>query len=269
MLKIKLTRRERRGAFVMILFMMAFTTIRYWVSDPVSSDFQLQVSSSEDYHPDEVTDNLRKESSRKKKPEVHREIGQLKDTLVDINKIGARDLEKVGFSQPDAAFLVKFRNTVGRFNAVESFVSIHRLPQEYKDWLKKNAFISPLELNAATVVELKSFSGVGDKLAARIVSFREKLGGFVDSKQLYEVYGLDSAVVFAMLPVLKTETEVAKLNVNEASLEEMISHPYIDYRMAMEIIKERSVAKIQSLQFLERSYSPELVSKITRYVIYD
>src|SRR5690606_33714388 len=66
-----------------------------------------------------------------------------------------------------------------------------------KQFSKKSDGSPPLEgpgdvkdLNTATAEELKSVNGIGDKLSARIVKFRDRLGGFLVDSQLYDVYGL-------------------------------------------------------------------------------
>lgn len=46
-----------------------------------------------------------------------------------------------------------------------------------------------LDINAATAEDFKTINGIGEKLSARIVKFRDRLGGFLTSEQLYDVYG--------------------------------------------------------------------------------
>ncbi len=48
----------------------------------------------------------------------------------------------------------------------------------------------PLELNGATVEELTQIPGIGDVLAARIVAYRDEIGGFINRAQLLDVSGI-------------------------------------------------------------------------------
>ncbi len=51
----------------------------------------------------------------------------------------------------------------------------------------------PLELNTATVEELTELPGIGDVIAARIVAYRDQIGGFINRDQLLEVEGIGEA----------------------------------------------------------------------------
>tara|TARA_B100002019_G_C21205790_1_gene566589 strand:+ start:668 stop:895 length:228 start_codon:yes stop_codon:yes gene_type:complete len=50
-------------------------------------------------------------------------------------------------------------------------------------------------LNHCQAADLEIIYGVGKKLSQRIINYRKYLKGYSDPDQLYEVYGLDSAVV--------------------------------------------------------------------------
>ena len=96
-------------------------------------------------------------------------------------------------------------------------------PEEGVGWEGEPA---PLNLNAATAEELARFRGIGPVLSERIVKFRDGLGGFAHPELLYHVYGLDSAVVQAMLPaVVATPAEVDATCVGEATFGWLAGHP--------------------------------------------
>jgi competence ComEA-like helix-hairpin-helix protein len=44
------------------------------------------------------------------------------------------------------------------------------------------------DINSATAEELRVVNGIGEKLASRIINYRNKLGGFLINEQLFEVY---------------------------------------------------------------------------------
>ena len=54
--------------------------------------------------------------------------------------------------------------------------------------------IQPFEINSADTTAFIALPGIGSKLAARIVLFREELGGFYNIEQIREVYGLQDSV---------------------------------------------------------------------------
>jgi len=98
-----------------------------------------------------------------------------------------------------------------------------------------------IDVSTADTTALISLPGIGSKLAARIVTFREKLGGFYSIDQVGEVYGLADSIFQKIKQYLKLENpQVKKINVNSATAEEMRSHPYIKYSLANPIVAYRN-----------------------------
>ena len=54
----------------------------------------------------------------------------------------------------------------------------------------KPAPASKVNLNSATVEQLTALPGVGEKLAGRIVEYRQKSGGFKSAQELLNVQGI-------------------------------------------------------------------------------
>jgi competence protein ComEA len=52
---------------------------------------------------------------------------------------------------------------------------------------------TPLDLNAATAADLQKLPGIGPALAARIVEYRQKAGGFKKVEELMNVQGIGEA----------------------------------------------------------------------------
>jgi competence ComEA-like helix-hairpin-helix protein len=101
--------------------------------------------------------------------------------------------------------------------------------------------LAAFDLNTADTTQLKSVYGIGSKLAARIIKYREKLGGFVYINQLYEVYGLDSAVVQKLMSTsfISDVYEPAKININIADEQQLSNHPYLNKKIARAIVAYR------------------------------
>lgn len=97
------------------------------------------------------------------------------------------------------------------------------------------------DLNIADTAALKRIFGIGSTLAARIVKFREGLGGFVSPQQLFEVYGLDSLVVKRLLEssFIESDFEPRQININIADEHGLSRHPYIDARLARVLVAYR------------------------------
>ena len=96
-------------------------------------------------------------------------------------------------------------------------------------------------LNLASETELRSIQGVGEKLAKRIVRYRELLGGYSINDQLYEVYHLPLETAERVLQrfEVKESPVISKLNINDASFKELLHLPYIDYKLTKRIVRYR------------------------------
>ncbi|MBT8280122.1 MAG: helix-hairpin-helix domain-containing protein [Muriicola sp.] len=101
--------------------------------------------------------------------------------------------------------------------------------------------VVPKDLNSASAEELQQIPGIGPVLSARIVKFRDRLGGFLVSEQLLDVYGLDREVAErAMLTfrVVKAP-EVRKIHLNTAEVDELVSLIYLNRKLARRIVAYR------------------------------
>ena len=99
-----------------------------------------------------------------------------------------------------------------------------------------------IDLNQATAQELRKISGVGQKLSARIVKFRDRLGGFLVNEQLYEVYGLEPEVAERVLRKFQVIAlpKIQKININTATWEELSQLVYITENTAKRIVAYRN-----------------------------
>lgn len=97
------------------------------------------------------------------------------------------------------------------------------------------------DLNTATAEQLQQVSGIGPALGERIVAYREKLGGFGNDIQLYEVYGLDPVVVQRTLNLfaVKTPKPIAKMDLNKATASDIATIPGISFDLAKKIWEYR------------------------------
>ncbi|MEO9892418.1 helix-hairpin-helix domain-containing protein [Aurantibacter sp.] len=98
-----------------------------------------------------------------------------------------------------------------------------------------------LDLNLATAMDLKAVYGIGEKLSARIIKFRDRLGGFLVEGQLYHVYGLEAEVIDRLLKKFKIKTlpTVNRINVNTAAVDDLTKLVYFNYDIAQEIVNYR------------------------------
>ncbi len=109
--------------------------------------------------------------------------------------------------------------------AAENFAEKNEAPRPLKKTVPVP--VAALDLNTANEAELEALPGIGEVLSARIVKFRNLLGGFYAVEQLREVYGLrdEHYQKCARHLVVKTPP-FRKISVNSASASTLKKHPY-------------------------------------------
>jgi competence ComEA-like helix-hairpin-helix protein len=105
----------------------------------------------------------------------------------------------------------------------------------------KNESRSPLiELNSTDTSELIRLPGIGNKLANRIIHFRDRLGGFYSVEQVAETYGVPDSTFKKIKPFLILGNKpLNRININEADATRLKEHPYIGWRAANSIVEYR------------------------------
>ena len=98
-----------------------------------------------------------------------------------------------------------------------------------------------VDINTADTLTLQLLHGIGPAYARRIVNYRNRLGGFVRTDQLLEVYGFTDELYQHILPYLALSADgVHRIDINTVSLKQLIRHPYIDYYQARDIVALRN-----------------------------
>lgn len=120
---------------------------------------------------------------------------------------------------------------------------------------KERFVLAPFNINTADTTQLKQIRGIGSKLSARIIKYRNGLGGFNDMKQVQEVYGLQPDIIDSLqkYTYVHKAHEPAKLSLNNASVEELRAHPYITPNIARAIVAYRDQhGRFEQLEDLRR-----------------
>lgn len=99
-----------------------------------------------------------------------------------------------------------------------------------------------IELNNSDTITLKTIKGIGSVFAARIVKYRELLGGFYSYDQVFEISGMDSLEYLSLIRYTELDASfIRKINLNTASEKEIRSHPYISAYYARSIIYYKQI----------------------------
>ena len=122
----------------------------------------------------------------------------------------------------------------------------------------------PIELNLTDSTDLQQLKGIGPVFSARIIEYRELLGGFVRKDQLLEVYGMDSVRLAGIADqIVVDSTLVRKISINKSGIRELTAHPYIEFFLAKSIVRYRETkGEIGSLkEFSEETGIPDTILK--------
>ena len=97
-----------------------------------------------------------------------------------------------------------------------------------------------VDLNGGDTLDFQQLYNIGPLFARRIVNYRTALGGFVDKRQLMEVYGMDSVRYVDIAPYITLDSAgVRQLDINSATIDQLKKHPYLDYYQAKAIVRLR------------------------------
>ena len=114
-----------------------------------------------------------------------------------------------------------------------------KLP-ETKTFEKSKYVATIIDINTADTNLFIALPGIGSKLSQRIISFRDKLGGFYTIEQVSETYGLPDSVFQKIKSRLSVSNAVVhQININTATIDEMKTHPYLRYTVANAIVQYR------------------------------
>jgi len=118
--------------------------------------------------------------------------------------------------------------------------------------------IQAIDINTADSAAWVALNGIGPGFAKRIMTYREKLGGFYQVDQLKEVYGLDSLWVKENKALLKVGAGVYRfLAINQVEWKDF-KHPYLPYGQSKVVLayrKQHGVLKdfeaLEKIQLLD------------------
>lgn len=185
----------------------------------------------------------------------------------DPNSLDESGWKRLGLREKTIQTLMNYRSKGGRFRQPEDLARIYGLRSgEYEqlapyirittgdpgqqargsytpvaDKFSPDKKLQPIDLNTADTTALIALPGIGPKLAARILQFREKLGGFYSTDQVAETWGLPDSTFQKIKPLLKAGSgPYRKIRINTATLEELRTHPYIRWELARPLLAYRN-----------------------------
>lgn len=250
------TKEQRNGIFLLLLIIVVLQCIYFFVDfssdDIVVNEKELKIYEAE-------IDSLRRAKIEESKPKIY---------PFNPNYITDYKGSTLGMSTKEIDRLLAFRKQNKWINSTKQFQEVTGISDsllaeispyfKFPEWVtnpkpksvnansynnQPKTFAQKKDLNKATAIELQGVNGIGKTLSERIVKYRDRNGGFVADVQLQEVYGLSPEVVSKITEqfTVKTPRKVSKINLNNASADDLVAIQHIDYEIAHNIIEYRKL----------------------------
>lgn len=129
--------------------------------------------------------------------------------------------------------------------------------------------IQPFDINTADTTQLIALKGIGSKMASRIISQRDGLGGFLSAEQFKDIYGMDSINLAELTLYGQIRSAVRKTPINTASAADLDRFPFLSRRQAEVIVNYRNqhgaFTSIESLKAV-KVLDSKIIDKLTPYL---
>ncbi len=208
------------------------------------------------------------------------------------NHLPLEDWVKLGLSEKQASIIKKYEAKGGKFYKKEDLRKIYSISEKQykrlepfitisdqvvenykKDFVRYNVPSVKkvtLNINEADSIALLDIKGIGPAFAARIIKYRNRLGGFVAKEQLREVYGIDS-VKFSQIEdqLIIDAHHIKYININNVTFDEFKRFPYLTFKQMNAIIAYRKQHGFyNNLNDLKKIVllNQEIIDKIAPYI---
>ena len=288
------------NGFLIVILILVVVIIAPFLFDILYKPTQV-LSSSEKQKFDSITSLLEKINTNNvttSSKSSTLNIVEKKLFYFDPNQITQEQFQQLGLKEFIAKRIINYRAKGGHFKKKEDILKIYDFPkklyvelepyiqikknenqkllsefenknQEKKFEKKAIQKLTNFDLNTADTTKLKLINGIGTGYAKRIVKYRDALGGFYDSNQVREVYGLPPATSDELLKYAFIKAVVKKINVNSATINDLDKHPYISYKLASLIVNYRTQhGNFKSVEDLNhiKALDKDILSKFAPYL---
>ncbi|GAA4281506.1 ComEA family DNA-binding protein [Gaetbulibacter aestuarii] len=247
------SKQQRHGIFLLLVIIAVLQVVYFYLR---FSEPEIPVKSA-------VIASLEREVDSLKRIELNNRTPKLYP--VNPNYFNDYRGSLFGMSNEEIDRLLAFRKEGKWINSVAQFQSVTQVSDalldsiipylKFPEWTKnQKATVSSTEkiltfaqkgdLNTATAKELRVISGVGPVLSDRIIKYRNRfVDGFISDIQLQDVYGLTPETISNIKKefTVKSPRKINRININTASIDDLVTVQHIDYPLAHNIIEERTL----------------------------
>ncbi len=260
---------QQRSGILLLCFLIVvlFCVLYFYTPQPV---LLLNTSSPKVLKQQAYVDSLRLEALERKKPKRY---------PFNPNFISDYKAYTLGLTPSEFDRLSSYRSKNKWINSIKDFKLVTKASDslmaelgplfKFPNWVVKSSsspkkvsslvlsYKDKIDLNVATSTQLQQVRGIGPALSARIISYKDKLGGFSVDKQLLSVWGLSESVVANVLAgfTVKTPKQIHQISVNTASASDIATISGISYDLAKQIwefrVLRQEIVSLSELQKIE------------------
>ena len=281
------TKNQRNGILLLLIIIIFLQLILHFKNFDSQQMVDLSQPKITSYN--KQLDSLKKKSSKKKKFKIY---------PFNPNYISDYKGYQLGMNVDEIDRLLAHREQRLYVNSAKEFQTITKISDsllqkispffKFPEWVQKKnnnknnqqryipnsrinvSEITTVDINKATLKDFTAIEGVDEYISERIIKYRSKLQGFSFKEQLFEVWGLDELIANKILSTfsIKNKPIIKKVNINTASFKEVLSNPYIDYELCIQIFDYKDeVAELQSISEI-KNIEGFPIKKYNRIVLY-
>ena len=281
------TKNQRNGILLLLIIIIFLQLILHFKNFDSQQLVDLSQPKITSYN--KQLDSLKKKSSKKKKFKIY---------PFNPNYISDYKGYQLGMNVDEIDRLLAYREQRLYVNSAKEFQTITKISDsllqkispffKFPEWVQKKnnnknnqqryipnsrinvSEITTEDINKATLKDFTAIEGVDEYISERIIKYRSKLQGFSFKEQLFEVWGLDELMANKILSTfsIKNKPIIKKVNINTASFKEVLSNPYIDYELCIQIFDYKDeVAELQSISEI-KNIEGFPIKKYNRIVLY-
>lgn len=166
----------------------------------------------------------------------------------DPNQLDIDGWKALGFSEKQAMIIVNYRDrnlrgsfkspeelqkcfviSTEKFQELKPYIKLSSAPLKKEEIQQEKTDFSKIDLNMVTFKQLLEF-GLDERSAGSMISFRKKLGGFVNKQQILDTYNIDKELVQKLISIAPLDASgVTKYTLSDAPEEWLKNHPYFKY----------------------------------------
>lgn len=282
-----ISRQEQRGLIVVFFLMMIIYLAPFIWEKLFYEPLEVKV---EVLRP--LIDEIESHSNNYKNYDEEENIlGKTELFKFNPNNLPVEDWVRLGLSEKQALTIKKYEAKGGKFYKKEDVKKMYSISDkryailepyidipkhsfyakaESKEYKRPEAKKVMVDVNQADSISLLEVRGIGPSFAARIIKYRNKLGGFVNKEQLREVYGVDSAKFSQIEGQLIIDSEnIQYININQVTFDELKRFPYLTYKQMNVLLAYRkqhgSYKDISDLNKIV-PFNQDIINKIAPYI---